>query len=318
MAPALVLGAYALLVATVGAHVLRRSQWPERAPRLGILAWQALSSSVLASVVLAGLSLALPVWSHDVQLARLLDTCVALLRDQYAAPGGAMAASAGIGIAALVAGRLAYCLGRTAWVVTSGRSAQRSRLALLARRDPERDVLILEHDACAAYCVPGRGGRVVITTATLEALDDAQLAAVLHHERAHLRGRHHLVIQLSSALRAAFPFVPAFAWGEAEVERLTEMMADDAAVQHADGLTLATALVRLAGGAAPAGALGAGGQTALARVRRLATPARPLGKIRRLATLACVAAVALVPIALTVGPALSAMSADYCPITFPV
>lgn len=318
MAPALVLGAYALVVATFGAHLLRRSRWPERSPRLGILAWQALGGSVLASVVLGGLSLALPVWTHDLRLARLLDTCVALLREQYAAPGGATVASAGLAIAALATGRVAYSFGRATWVAATGRSVQRSRLALLARRDPERDVLVLEHNACAAYCVPGRGGRVVVTTATLEVLDDAQLAAVLRHERAHLRGRHHLVVQVASALRTAFPFVPAFAWGEVEIERLTEMMADDAAVRDADGLTLATALVRLAGGTAPAGALGAGGQTALARVRRLAAPVPPLGKVRTLATLVGVSAVALVPLALTVGPALAAMSANYCPITFPV
>lgn len=317
MAPALALGAYALLMATVGAQLLRRSRWPERAPRLGILAWQALSGSVLVSLVLAGVSLALPVWTHDLHLAELLDACVTLLQAQYATPGGAMVSSAGLAVAALVFARTAYHFGRAAWVARAGRSTQRSRLAMLAHRHPGLDVMVLEHASCAAYCVPGRGGRVVVTTATLEALDDAQLAAVLQHERAHLRGRHHLVIQAASALRAAFPFVPAFAWAEGEVGRLAEMLADDAAVRHTDRLTLATALVRLARGAAPAGALGAGGETALARVRRLASPAEPLGRARVIATVSAVALVALLPLALTVSPALTAISADYCPIVFP-
>lgn len=317
MAPALALGAFAVLMGTIGAHLLRRSRWPERAPRLGILAWQALSGSVLASVVLAGLSLALPVWTHDLRLAELLDTCVALLQTQYATPGGAVVSSAGLAAAALVLARAAYCCGRAAWQARAGRSVQRSRLAVLARRHPGLDVMVLEHGACAAYCVPGRGGRVVVTTATLEALDDAQLAAVLQHERAHLRGRHHLVIQAAAALRAAFPFVPAFAWAEHAVGRLAEMLADDAAARQTDRLTLATALVRLASGTAPAGALGAGGETALARVRRLAAPAEPLGGARVIATVSTVALVALLPLALTVSPALTAMSADYCPIVFP-
>lgn len=317
MAPALALGAYALVVATLGAHLLRRSRWPERAPRLGILAWQALAGSVLASLVLAGLSLALPVWSHDLHLAALLDTCITLLQTQYATPGGAVVSTLGLAAAVLIIGRVAYCFGRSAWVARSGRSAQRSRLAILARRHPGLDVMVLEHGRCAAYCVPGRGGRVVVTTATLEALDDEQLAAVLQHERAHLRGRHHLVIQAASALRAAFPFVPAFVWAEGEVGRLAEMLADDAAVRHTDRLTVATALVRLAGGATPVGALGAGGHTALVRVRRLAAPAEPLGRARVIVTVSAVALVALLPLALTVSPALAAMSADYCPIGFP-
>lgn len=317
MVPILALGGYALVVATLGAHLLRRSRWTERAPRLGILAWQALTGSVLASMVLAGLSLAVPVWTHDLHLAELLDTCVTMLQVQYATPGGAVVSSLGLAAAAAVLARTVYCFGRAAWTARVGRSAQRSQLAVLAHRHPELDVMVLEHGTCAAYCVPGRGGRVIVTTATLEALDGEQLDAVVQHERAHLRGRHHLIIQAASALRTAFPFVPAFAWAGDEVGRLAEMLADDAALRHTDRLTLATAVVRLAGGAAPTGALGAGGQTALARVRRLAAPATPLGAARTVATLAAVTLVALVPLALTAGPALVAMTADYCPLVFP-
>ncbi len=57
---------------------------------------------------------------------------------------------------------------------------------------------------------------------------------------------------------------------------LTEMVADDAATRIVDRMTVATALVRLAEGSTPAGALGAGGSTALMRVRRLADPTVPL------------------------------------------
>ena len=316
MAPALALSGYAALMGTLGAHLLRRSLWPARAPRLGILGWQALSGSVLAAVVSAGVSLALPVWTHDLRLAELLDTCVALLQTQYATPGGAVASSAGLAAAVLVLARLAYCFGRNVCQARAGRAAQRGNLALLARRHPALDVSVLDHGRCAAYCVPGRDSRVVVTTATLKALDEAQLAAVLQHERAHLRGRHHLVIQAASALGAAFPFVPAFAWAEAEVSLLAEMLADDAAARHTDRLTLATALVRLASNATPAGALGAGGLTAVARVRRLVGPAQPLGKARAVGTLVTLTVVALVPLGLAVGPALVAMSADYCPIVF--
>src|SRR2546430_14723723 len=65
--------------------------------------------------------------------------------------------------------------------------------------------ILLDHDEAAAWCLPGAGGQVVLTTAAVHALDEAQLAAVLAHERAHQRGRHHLLVALAGSLAAAFP-----------------------------------------------------------------------------------------------------------------
>ncbi len=317
MNAALALLGYAFVVGTLGAHLLRKATWPERAPRLGILTWQVMSGSLVASVVLAGLGLALPVWPITLNLAELLDTCVMLLRTQYATPGGALVSTLGLTVTLLVLARGAYCGARASWRARSIQTHQRRQLALVALHHSALDAVVLEHAACAAYCVPGRGGQVVFTTATLAALDDEQLAAVMQHERAHLRGRHHLVILAASSLRAAFPFVPAFRWAEDEVVRLTEMLADDAAARHADRLTLATALVRLAEGATPAGALGAGGQTALTRVKRLATPAAPLGRARGLVAVFGVVLLAVTPLVLSVAPAAAVMSAGYCPVVLP-
>ena len=53
-----------LLLAAVapaaGAPWLSRAAWPQRAPRAGIAAWLACSLSVVVSLVLAGLVLAIP------------------------------------------------------------------------------------------------------------------------------------------------------------------------------------------------------------------------------------------------------------------
>ena len=65
-------------------------------------------------------------------------------------------------------------------------------------------------------------------------------------ERAHLTGRHHLVIILAAALRRAFPHVPFFAAAASQVSCLVEMAADDAAARRAHRLTLADALLTLA------------------------------------------------------------------------
>ncbi len=314
MRASLALVVYAATAGTLAAHWLRRASWPERAPRLGVLAWQVMSGSILVSVALAGLALAVPVWPISTDLAGFLDMCVGLLREQYSTPGGAFVGTLGLLLTLTVIARLAFCFALSSWTAYKGRVEQRAQLALVATRDAALDVMVLDHPTCAAYCVPGRGGRVVVTTATLGALDADQVAAVLAHERAHLRGRHHLLLRAASSLHEAFPFVPAFAYAADEVARLTEMIADEAAAQVCDRLTLATALVRVAEASTPVGALGAGGPTALARVTRLAVPKAPLGPLAQLAVVAGVLVLSAVPFIVTMAPALAVASANYCPI----
>ncbi len=98
----------------------------------------------------------------------------------------------------------------------------------------------------------------MLTSGALAVLDPAQLTAVLAHERAHLAGRHHLLIALIRALAASFPAVPLFTQGHAEVARLAEMRADDAAARRSGRPALVAALLAMGTGAAvPAAALAA-------------------------------------------------------------
>lgn len=310
----LLLFVYAAGVGAFGARWLSASRWVERAPRLAVLTWQALACSVLASVVLAGLALALPAGPLTGDLASLLHTCVALLRKQYLTPGGAMASTAGLLAAAGTIARFSYSLSVSFLRARAGRARQRERLGLVARCDEQLDAFVLDHPGYAAYCVPGRRGQVVLTSGTVAALEAGELVAVLAHERAHLRGRHHLVVQSMSALRLAFPFVPVFRTGAQEVARLTEMVADDAAVGRSDRMMLATALVRLAEAATPVGTLGAGGSTTFSRVRRLAEPSPRLPLGARLTAAGAIGLLALLPVALVAAPALAVIAADYCPV----
>jgi Zn-dependent protease with chaperone function len=87
-----------------------------------------------------------------------------------------------------------------------------------------------------AYCVPGRPATIVLSSGALAVLDPAQLTAVLAHERAHLAGRHHLLISLTRGLSASFPAVPLFTQGPGEVARLAEMCADDATLTRVQRL----------------------------------------------------------------------------------
>jgi Zn-dependent protease with chaperone function len=95
------------------------------------------------------------------------------------------------------------------------------------------------------------------------------MAAILSHERAHLRARHDLVLEMFTAVHAAFPRFVRSASALDAVRLLIEMLADDAAVRASGPTPLARALVACAAGHTPSGALAAGGPTTVLRVRRL-------------------------------------------------
>jgi Zn-dependent protease with chaperone function len=106
------------------------------------------------------------------------------------------------------------------------RSRAHAEAALLAGRAlPGTGAVVLDDPRPAAYCVAGRPAAIVVTSGALAVLDPPQLAAVLAHERAHLAHRHHLLATVTRGLAAAFPGVPLFQRGIAEVARLTEMAA---------------------------------------------------------------------------------------------
>jgi Zn-dependent protease with chaperone function len=135
--------------------------------------------------------------------------------------------------------------------------------------------VVLDAPQPAAYCVPGRPASIVLTSGALAVLSPAQLRAVLAHERAHLAGRHHLLISLTRALAASFPGVPLLRHGAAEVARLAEMRADDAAARRAGRRVLVAALLAMGTGTAvPGRALAATAGQVTARVQRLLDPPR--------------------------------------------
>lgn len=111
--------------------------------------------------------------------------------------------------------------------------------------------------------------RVVLSEGALNTLSHDEIAAILTHENAHLRARHDLVLEMFTAVHAAFPRFVRSASALDAVRLLVELLADDAAVRTAGPKPLARALVACAAGRAPSGALAAGGPTTVIRVRRL-------------------------------------------------
>jgi hypothetical protein len=175
---------------------------------------------------------------------------------------------AGLRAAALIAAVallavLCWILIAAITAVLRARHRQRALLGLLAHGDPKvPGALVVDHPAAAAYCVPGLRSAIVISAGTLALLDQAELAAVLAHERAHLRARHDLVLLPFVALLRAFRWAGTARDANRQVALLVEMMADDRARRHRPARELAMALLRVGaagGGQAPAGALAAVG-----------------------------------------------------------
>lgn len=295
----------------IGRRVLVRAAWPMRAPALGIVAWQALSLGTALAVVLTGLALVMPTMHLTVDLARLLQACVEELRHQYGTPAGVLMSGAGAALSLGVLGRFTVLMTVTAIATRRDRRTHVAGLALVAGPPPTSDVTVVDHDVPLVYCLPGRHKRVVVTRGATRVLTARQLSGVLAHERAHLHARHHLAIAAATVLSRTFFDLGLFALARDRIIELAEMHADDAAGsdQRRD---LATALLQLTGLATPAGALGAGGSTALARIVRLSRPEEPLPSLARLPILAVAAGLVLGPALLAMLPVGVAIVADCC------
>jgi Zn-dependent protease with chaperone function len=311
---AAVLLAYAACVGTLGSQMLGRAGWTARAPLLAILTYLTAAWSVVAALGLAGLTLAVHATALGGGLSHLIGACVLRLRATYATPGGAAVAGLGLTLAGGLAARTTVTAATHLRAI--GRQAQRhaQTARLVGVPEPALGAVLVEHSQPAAYCVAGRHPTVVLTTGALQALDPDQLEAVLAHERAHLAGHHHRLLAMARIGRQVLPFMPLMRDADAQVTRLAELHADDAATRARGPGPLAAALVLLATAAAspaaasPAPALAAAATDTVQRIHRLLDPAEPLGRMRRQLLRATAAALALTPVLLALAPAVLALA----------
>lgn len=308
---ALALLLYALLLTQVVAPLMVRVRFFDRAPNLGIFAWQILAVSTLLSLTLGGLVLTVPTVPFSTGIAEFVEACVMIIRQRYASPGGVLLAGGGLALALTLLARALYCLARATATTRQQRRVHLQKLTLVGRGGPA-GLTVLDHDAPAVYCLPGRGRRIVATRGALTALTPQQLDAVLAHECAHLRGRHHLVLTTSAALAEVLP-IRALTDAHAEIARLVELAADDAAVRRTGRYDLAEALLTLAESRSPATALAASSTHGAARVRRLITHDTRLGLLPVILGTGMVVLALLLPLTVAAGPALAAAGANYCP-----
>ena len=299
MSAALLVFGYTLAVAWSVPLLLSRLTRHGISAGLGLGAWLTAMATVLAS---AGAAVALLADAAIAGWPRLAEavcrsvagracTPVVYRSAAFEVPLGAAAAVATLTavVLALRYGRTLQKAGRRTRAHAEAARITGRRLVVTGDGEAGGATVVLDAPQPAAYCVPGRPAAIVLTSGALAVLDRAQLGAVLAHERAHLAGRHHLLISLSRGLAASFPGVPVFTQGPAEVARLAELCADDAAARRSGRSALVAALLAMGTGAVvpdPALAVTSGAVTA--RVHRLLDPPRRGRHVRYALALAVV------------------------------
>jgi len=285
---------------------LARARWPRRAPGWSLLLWQAVCLAAGSSVVAGLVVLAVEPAGHTL-IGATLGRWTSIL-------GGTLPVSwwrVACGLAALaITGVLLTTLARTAWRTVSRRRVHRQLLDLLSRPaavpvplGAGGQVRVMDHRSAVAYTLPGLHSRLVVSTGLLDLLTPAELAAVVEHERAHLRARHDILIMPFQSWVAAFGRVRGVREAGRSVGELTEMLADDVACTRCAPSALASALTRVAlerpgvpGGLDPESGAAGSGTCVTDRVRRLTGP-DPLPAALRALIVGSAAALLAIPTA---------------------
>lgn len=259
-----------LLVGPVPA-LLARADWPLRAPRAAVVLWQAIAIAAVLSAFSAGVATSSRLLMPGPD-GRPTSTILGSL-DRLGWPLWTFYTAVSA-VTLLVGLRLTVTVLRVAIGTRQRRARHRMLVDLVGVSDGAPAVRtsglrILQVMQPLAYCLPGVRSRVVLSSGALQALSDTELAALLCHERAHLRARHDLVLEAFTAVHSAFPRLVRSASALDAVRLLVELLADDAAVRVAGAPPLARALVACASATIPAGALAAGGPSTVLRVQRL-------------------------------------------------
>jgi Zn-dependent protease with chaperone function len=273
--------------------LLRRVDLRRRDPVPLIVAWLLSIAGVVLAVTAFVTMLLLPEHGPAASMfAAVHDSWVVL---EHGAPPHVEELTGLLGVAVLVA--LAV---RIAIVATRGSRQRahrrRANLAVLQLAGRHRDaagVLWLAHDRPLAFSMAGRPAVVVATEGLTRHLRTDAVAAVLAHERAHLTGRHHLLVAVAQALRATLPFVPLFRRAPSAVRDLVELAADVAAVRACGPAAVRNALLTVTRHGAPGTALAMAHHAVDLRLDRLSAAVRPSGRLRRVVACGLTAVVAV-------------------------
>ncbi|MFB8347741.1 M56 family metallopeptidase [Streptomyces niveus] len=296
-APALL--GYATAVGVLAPRVMLRGAWSHRAPVLAAAVWFALALSFSVCVALGALHLATP----GAHLHGILYSCGAALG--VGPPDAGAVRLLGVVVSVAVPAAQVAAFAYHVLRARAARTRHREILDKVGRPSARLGATVLEHATPAAYCLPGRRARIVVSSGAVDLLSDAEIAAVVAHERVHIAGRHHLLLAAARSFAVVFRGVPLARHAGQQIPLLLEMAADDGALHRHPQRTLVSAMFEMASaGAAPKGALSAGGRTVHVRLRRILAPARRTHPAFRVTVAGAAALLPLLPLLVACPPGL--------------
>ncbi|MFF7751483.1 M48 family metalloprotease [Streptomyces sp. NPDC007971] len=147
-----------------------------------------------------------------------------------------------VGVAAGVA--LAVVVWRVQRTVRAERRTRRALRRLCAEQPADTELIVAASEVPQAFAIPGRPGRILVTSAMLSALEPGERRVLLAHERAHLAHRHGPLVTAATLAAAANPLLSPV---RSAVVFLVERWADEqAAAAVGDRRATARALARAA------------------------------------------------------------------------
>ncbi len=316
---ALFLAFLAFLLAVPVPRILSTAAFRSRSPWSAMILWQAIALAGGLSIVGAPLVYGLAPFGDSLVQA-VSEVGRLMLAEDYSAlaerevhPTHIFSLCLGV----VVGAHLLLTLLRTYMRVLASRRRHRDMVRLLSTPvdgspgadlgkhtglgDQLDDAHVIEHDAPLAYCLPGRTSSssvTVLSRGLLNQLSGEELAAVVAHERTHLQQRHHLLTMAFDAWYRALPWLPTTRYGREAVLELTEMLADDGALQKHSREDLLRSLALSSPEEAPEDAELGQHTSALitgVRLKRLISPPEPLGRPAVSGVVASAAALLLVP-----------------------
>jgi hypothetical protein len=100
------------------------------------------------------------------------------------------------------------------------------------RQLPDATLVVLPIDAVVAYATPGSPAQVVVSRGLTRVLGTDELDAVVRHELAHLRNRHHGDLALAAVVDAALGWMPGTRASTAALRLGIERAADEEAAER--------------------------------------------------------------------------------------
>jgi len=283
-------------IAVVAPRVLAAMVHREFDPHITLLAWMALVVGTVTSIVVPVALSLLPRHGGLSSLADIAQSCWLALQD----------APTRVETTFGIVGLLALAVAGARWAVHLVRFRRQRRdlyqrhvvLSRILGGDAAADTALwLPLEVPLAYSLAGRPALVVASDSLHDHLDADAVSAVLAHERAHISGRHHLLVGIAESLAFAFPWLPVMRSSPSLVRALVELDADTRAAHTHGRETVRRALQRLQPHPAPATALGIACDCIDLRLRRLSSDRpRRRGLARAVATCSTAAALPVLPV----------------------